>query len=77
MTEAFAVVKNDQIDVCTVSDTRRAAIVNWLVVSARPRVMIFSSFTDEHIERLWEHHRRFDRSLYADVVAVTVEIKLM
>lgn len=50
--KAFAVIANEKIDVRTVSDTRRAAIVNWLVVDRG--CPIFNSDTDEQIDHLWE-----------------------
>ena len=52
--EGYAVVYNDKIDVLTVSETRRAAIVNWLVVNRR--IPILNSTTDEQIEQLWNEH---------------------
>ena len=51
---AFAVIMDEKIDVRTVSETRRAAIVNWLVVSCGCPVFNFT--TDEEIERLWRGH---------------------
>lgn len=48
---AWAVVDNGQIKVCTVSDTRRGTMVNWLV--SERSVMVFSRMTDEAIERMW------------------------
>lgn len=52
MTLAYA-VKNpsNEIDINTVSSTKRAAMVNWLVVHA---VMVFQSTTDAQIFTLWE-----------------------
>ena len=52
--EGYAVILGDEIDVRTVSPTRRAAIVNWLVVNRR--VPILNSTTDEQIEQLWNKH---------------------
>lgn len=49
---AFAVIVGEKIDVRTVSDTRRAAIVNWLVVDRS--CLILRTDTDEQIEHLWE-----------------------
>ena len=51
MTEGYAITGPSGIDIRTVSDTRRAAIINWLVVQARH--MIHATDTDEQIERLW------------------------
>ena len=51
---AFAVIVGEKIDARTVSETRRAAIVNWLVVSCG--VPIFHTTTDAQIENLWNEH---------------------
>jgi hypothetical protein len=48
---AWAIVHDDQIDIRTVSLTRRAAIVNWLVT--KRSVPIYNAMTDDHIERIW------------------------
>lgn len=53
--KAFAVVADEKINVRTVSDTRRAAIVNWLVVDCN--CLILRTDTDEQIEHLWEQER--------------------
>lgn len=51
MTTGWAVVDEaGNIDIRTVSDTRRAAIVNWLVTHG---TMVFNHTTDEQIEDLW------------------------
>ena len=63
--EAYAVIENDKIDVRTVSETRRAAIVNWLVVNRG--VWISRTTTDEQIERFWDEHGK-------DVTVAAVEI---
>lgn len=47
----FAVSSFGKIDVSTVSPTRRGAIVNWLVISARRKIYIWTG--DEEIERHW------------------------
>jgi len=52
--EGYAVIYDDEIDVLTVSETRHAAIVNWLIVNRR--TPIFNSTTDEQIEQLWNEH---------------------
>lgn len=50
----WAVISNTgNIFVKSVSDTRRAAIVNWLVVEHY--VPIGSHHRDADIERMWEH----------------------
>lgn len=43
------------VDIRTVSDTRRAAIVNWLVVHGK--YFVTNNATDEAIESVWEHAR--------------------
>ena len=51
---ARAIILDDEIDVATISTTRRAAIVNWLVVNAG--CLILNSTTDDEIETLWQRH---------------------
>lgn len=53
--KGWAVVDIDGIRVDTVSATRRAAIVNWLVTSAG--LFIYNSDTDEKIDSLWNDRR--------------------
>lgn len=53
----WAIVANGEINVATVSPTRRGALVNWLVVSAR--VPVFNDHSDAQIESMWDE-RRFD-----------------
>ncbi len=48
----YAIIEGGEIDVRTVSPTRRAAIVNWLVIHRSK--MIYAAATDEEIEKLWE-----------------------
>lgn len=63
--EGWAVVSDKGIAVRTISDTRRAAIVNWLVTA---RSMMVASFdTDETIEAWWQQMRGDTR-----VVQVTI-----
>jgi hypothetical protein len=50
------VTLSGNIFVKTISDTRRAAIVNWLVTEHRHLVM--NSDTDEDIESMWCHYGR-------------------
>lgn len=51
--EGWAVISPDgQLDVYTVSPTRRAAIINWLV--RERRIMIYQHDSDEKIEALWK-----------------------
>lgn len=47
----WAVIDGDAIKVRTVSDTRRAAIVNWLLTERRK--LIVGGTTDATIERFW------------------------
>lgn len=54
--KAFAVISFGHIDVPTVSLTRRAAIVNWLVAGP-PRRFIHHGMTDAEIERHWKECR--------------------
>lgn len=55
MVKGYAVVQNGIINIKTVSPSRRAAIVNWLIVEHSIR--IFQWTTDKDIETLWEHNR--------------------
>jgi hypothetical protein len=50
----WAVVKDGKIDVRTVCETRRAALVNWLVTEKRLFVTVFD--VDEQIEHWWAAH---------------------
>lgn len=54
MTIGWAVIDGHEIDVRTVSPTRRAAIVNWLVLSGK---MMLAHFSDESIEMIWRDNR--------------------
>lgn len=47
----WAVATGDEIHPRTVSDTRRSAIVNWLVVHAGTAVYL--NWPDAQIERAW------------------------
>lgn len=53
--EGWAVIQDGKIDVRTISPTRRAAIVNWLVV--RGRCWISTSTSDSQIEEYWRENR--------------------
>ena len=70
MTKAFAVVSFGQIEVPTVSATRRAAIVNWLVAGP-PRRFVHHGMTDDESERLW----RDCRGSHSDHEVIEVEIR--
>lgn len=50
--EGWGVVDDEGLKVRTVSDSRRAAVVNWLVTEAG--CMIYDSFSDEQINVMWE-----------------------
>jgi hypothetical protein len=51
----YAVVDDDGINVRTVSPTRRAAIVNWLLIECGLLAMQIT--TDVEIEQAWNAHR--------------------
>lgn len=70
-TQGWAVVDYGTINIKTVSGTRRAAIVNWLVVQKGE--FITNAHSDEDIERLWEVKKNQGTS-NADVVRVNVEV---
>lgn len=53
--EGWGVVENDSIDMRTVGPTRRSAIINWLWVRG---VLVTEMHTDQHIDALWDAHRR-------------------
>lgn len=52
---AWAVIDHDGIKVRTISDTRRAAIINWLVTDAHQ--FVSSSHEDDHINALWDSEK--------------------
>lgn len=68
-TIGFAVRSFGTIDIRTVSPSRRGALVNWLVVTAR--LMIYDHFSDDTIEHLW----RGCRGSHEDNEVIQVEIK--
>jgi hypothetical protein len=52
----WAVIRPDgTVDMLTVHDHRRGAIVNWLYCHG---VEIFNTMTDEVIESLWQRHKK-------------------
>lgn len=64
--EGWAVVAmNGDIYIKTVSDTRRAAIINWL--GTEKRVMVANYHTDDDIEQMWRAYGQ-----YAEVEPVIV-----
>lgn len=54
--EGWGVVGPAGLLVKTISDTRRAAVVNWLVTDAH--ILLLQSHTDADIERLWNEYRK-------------------
>jgi hypothetical protein len=67
----FAVVSFGKIDVTTVSPTRRGALVNWLVTSAR--VPIFQWTSDDEIETSWRQICGRDHQCAEVAIAALVE----
>ena len=65
--KGFAIIDARGIDIKTVSGTRRAAIVNWLVVEKG--IFIYTQATDGLIEDLWTTHKGS-----ADVAEVLVTV---
>ncbi len=68
--EGWAVVSKGKILVRTVSDTRRAAIVNWLVTERQ--ILVMASWTDEDIERMWHSSNRGDTQTICTTVSIQV-----
>jgi hypothetical protein len=54
------------INMRTVSDTRRAAIVNWLCDEAK--YLVLQGASDDEIEKIWEHRR--GRALAVPVIVM-------
>jgi len=50
--QGYAIFTDDKISVNTVSETRRASIVNWLVVHRG--ILITNDMTDARIESFWK-----------------------
>lgn len=65
--KGYAVLKNGDINVRTVSPTPIAAMVNWLITDAR--ILIIHGTPEEEIRRVWEKYREG-----AELVAVTVTV---
>lgn len=57
MSTGYAIneIGNGGIRVDTIHNTRRAAIVNWLVVSKD--IMVSNAWTDDMIETAWKSYR--------------------
>lgn len=53
MTKGWAVKDPEGINIKTVSDTRRAAIVNWLVVEKG--IGVYNATNDAQIEMTWRN----------------------
>lgn len=64
--QGYAIIRDGNIDVRTVSPRRVAAIVNFLCVTAG--VPVFDHNSDDDIEAMWADHRAG-----AEVVRVTIE----
>lgn len=67
--DGYAVVVGGQISARTVSPSRRAAIVNYLVVHAR--LLITSRTTDTEIDWMWQQRR----DVNAELIEVTINPK--
>ncbi len=52
--KAYAVVTENGTEIATVSETQRAAKVNWLVVACR--IHISRTHSDNDIDQLWNQH---------------------
>ena len=72
MSNGWAVIK-ESIIVNTVSSTRRAAIVNWLVASGRMTVM--ATVTDDMIEQAWRILKGDASVVEVDITITSEEIK--
>ena len=68
--EGYAVVGVDGIDLHTVYPSRRGAIVNWLVTSAK--IPLSSNASDDFIEQAWAAH-----SIDARVALCQVEVRVL
>lgn len=67
----WGVTDDRGLDIRTVSDSRRAAIVNWLVIKAR--VLIRADHSDEEIEYLWTRHAVTPRRASVHKVKVYID----
>jgi hypothetical protein len=68
----WAVVFLDEMDVRTISPTRRAAIVNWIV--SRGGKWVSNNTTDDDIERMWKAFV-YDNNDLLTAVEVNVEVR--
>ena len=67
--KGWAVVDANGINVRTISNTRRAAIVNWLLVDKQ--IMATRIASDQDIEAAWEQHHG---EAYAIEVIITAVV---
>lgn len=68
----WAVVRDGKIDVRTVHDTERGAMVNWLCVNG---VIVTANATDEQITRMWYQATdklRVQTTVQTRMVAITL-----
>jgi hypothetical protein len=62
----WAVIKNSGLIVInTVSRTRRAAIINWLVTEVKQKIT--NAHTNEQIENIWEYYSKAYNTLVSKV----------
>ena len=54
MTYGYAIKQNGKLLIRTASDTKRAAIVNWLLTEAR--ILTLAGSSDEEIQADWLQH---------------------
>lgn len=66
----WAVTDEDGINVKSVADSRRAAIINWLVTTHSLAIM--NAHSDADVENMWAHHRG---SADVGLVSITVLTK--
>ena len=63
----YAILEHGEIKIRTVSDTRRAAIVNWLC--AERHLLTLAVASDQSLEEMWQHNRGT-----AEAVRVVVQL---
>lgn len=69
--KGWAVIKHGLIDMKTVADTRRAAIVNWLYLEG---TMVYRWTTDDEIDDMWERAVSWARELHAEISVEEVTV---
>lgn len=73
--KGWAVVTNGgDLLVRTVSDTRRAAIINYLVTEHRVLITIFDS--DENIENFWRHYGEYAECREVNIQTIPRNVSL-